>query len=188
MSTAEETEQHVPAERIVQGIRRLRGHQVMLDQDLAVLYGVETRALVQAVSRNRDRFPSDFMFQLTRQEFRNLRSQPVMTSWGGRRSLPLAFTEQGVSMLSSVLRSPRAVQVNIEVMRTFVRLRGMLESNADLKQKFEALEERYDEQFRVVFDAIRRLMAPATSSARRRIGFAPSRDAKQAEPGLKGAD
>lgn len=142
MSTAEETERHVPAERIVQGIRRLRGHQVILDQDLAVLYGVETRALVQAVSRNRDRFPSDFMFQLTRQEFRNLRSQPVTSSWGGRRSLPLAFTEQGVSMLSSVLRSPRAVQVNIEVMRTFVRLRGMLEGNADLKQKFEALEER----------------------------------------------
>lgn len=174
MSTAEETEKHLPAERIAQGIRTLRGHKVMLDQDLAVLYGVETRALVQAVRRNRDRFPSDFMFQLTRQEFRNLRSQPVMSSWGGRRSLPRAFTEQGVSMLSSVLRSPRAVQVNIEIMRTFVRLRRMLQSNADLRQKFEALEERYDEQFRVVFEAIRRLMAPAASSARRKIGFAPA--------------
>ena len=188
MSTAERTELVVPAERIAPAIRLLRGHRVMLDQDLAVLYGVQTRALVQAVRRNRGRFPPDFMFQLTRQEFGNLRSQSVMSSWGGRRSLPLAFTEQGVSMLSSVLRSPRAVQVNIEVMRTFVRLRQMLQGNADLQQKLEALEERYDEQFRVVFEAIRRPMAPAASSARRKIGFAPSRESKQTEPGSKGAD
>lgn len=187
MSTAERTEPVIPAERIARGIRLLRGHRVMLDQDLAVLYGVETRALVQAVRRDRGRFPRAFMFQLTQQEFGNLRSQSVMSSWGGRRFLPLAFTEQGVSMLSSVLRSPRAVQVNIEVMRTFVRLREMLQSNADLKEKLEALEERYDEQFRVVFEAIRRLMGPA-ASARRKIGFAPSRESTQTEPGSKGAD
>lgn len=188
MTTAERPEPAVQAERIARGIRLLRGHRVMLDQDLAVLYGVETRGLVQAVRRNRSRFPADFMFQLTRQEFGNLRSQSVMSSWGGRRSLPLAFTEQGVSMLSSVLRSPRAVQVNIEVMRTFVRLREMLQGNADLKQKLEALEERYDERFRVVFEAIRRLTAPAASSAGRKIGFAPSRESKQTEPGSEGAD
>ena len=123
VSTAARTAPTVSAERIARGIRLLRGQKVMLDGDLASLYGVETRTLVQAVKRNQDRFPSDFMFELTRTEFRNLRSQSVMPSWGGRRSLPLAFTEQGVSMLSSVLRSQRAVQVNIEIMRAFVGLR-----------------------------------------------------------------
>ncbi len=156
----------------------------MLDGDLASLYGVETRTLVQAVKRNQDRFASDFMFELTRTEFRNLRSQSVMPSWGGRRSLPLAFTEQGVSMLSSVLRSQRAVQVNIEIMRAFVGLRRILQSNTELERKLEALEDKYDEQFRVIFDAIRRLMAPVVPPSRRQIGFAPDRDSRKGETGL----
>ena len=184
MSTAARTAPTVSAERIARGIRLLRGQKVMLDGDLASLYGVETRTLVQAVKRNQDRFPSDFMFELTRTEFRNLRSQSVMPSWGGRRSLPLAFTEQGVSMLSSVLRSQRAVQVNIEIMRAFVGLRRILQSNTELERKLEALEDKYDEQFRVIFDAIRRLMAPVVPPSRRQIGFAPDRDSRKGETGL----
>ncbi|MBI4706047.1 MAG: ORF6N domain-containing protein [Deltaproteobacteria bacterium] len=145
----------------------------MLDADLAALYGVETRDLVQAVKRNIERFPDDFMFQLTAGELDLLRSQFVISKpggRGGRRSLPYAFTEQGVAMLSSVLRSPRAVQVNIEIMRAFVRLRQMLQSNADLARKLAALERKYDAQFKAVFSAIRRLMAPAVKP-KRRIGF-----------------
>jgi hypothetical protein len=162
----------VPAERIERSILSIRGHRVMIDSDLAKLYGVETRALVQAVQRNRERFPDDFMFQLTREEFDHLRSQSVISSlgWGGRRYPPYAFTEQGVAMLSSVLRSERAVQVNIEIMRAFVRLREMLASHAELARKLDALEKKYDAQFRVVFDAIRQLMAPPEPK-RRRIGF-----------------
>lgn len=133
----------------------------MVDADLAGLYGVETRALTQAVRRNRDRFPDDFMFQLTDEEFEDLRSQTVITSqWGGRRTRPYVFTEQGVAMLSSVLRSDRAVQVNIEIMRAFVRLRRLLASNAELERRLDELEERYDQQFRAVFDTIRELMRP----------------------------
>ncbi|OGL64775.1 MAG: DNA-binding protein [Candidatus Tectomicrobia bacterium RIFCSPLOWO2_12_FULL_69_37] len=142
----------------------------MLDADLAALYGVDTRSLVQAVKRNLGRFPADFMFQLTSEEFDNLRSQFVISSWGGRRSSPYAFTEQGVSMLSSVLKSRRAVQVNVEIMRTFVRLRQMLASHADLARKLDTLEKRYDAQFKAVFDAIRQLMAPPEPK-RKRIGF-----------------
>lgn len=143
-----------------------------VDRDLAELYGVETRTLVQAVRRNSDRFPPDFMFQLTKEEFDHLRSQFVISSvsWGGRRYPPYAFTDQDVAMLSSVLRSERAVQVNIEIMRAFVRLRQMLTSDAELARKLEALEEKYDAQFKVVFDAIRELMAPPAPK-RRRIGF-----------------
>jgi hypothetical protein len=150
----------------------VRGERVMLDADLAVLYEVETRALVQAVKRNRDRFPADFMFQLTDAEAAILRSQSVTSSagHGGRRFTPYAFTEQGVAMLSSVLRSGRAVRVNVEIMRAFVRLRTMLAGNADLARKLDALERKYDAQFKVVFDAIRELMAPP-SKARRSIGF-----------------
>lgn len=162
-----------PIERIERAILVLRGHKVILDADLATMYRVETRELVQAVKRNIDRFPDDFMFQLTTDEFVRLRSQSVTskpTGRGGRRVAPYAFTEQGVAMLSSVLRSPRAVQVNIEIMRAFVRLRQMLQTNADLARKLAALEKKYDAQFRVVFDAIRDLMAP-TPKARRRIGF-----------------
>jgi hypothetical protein len=149
----------------------VRGHKVLLDKDLAQLYGVMTRALNKAVSRNLDRFPDDFMFSLTREEFRNLMFQNGTSSWGGRRKLPRAFTEQGVAMLSSVLRSPRAVRVNIEIMRAFVRLRQILASHAGLAKRLEELEQKYDAQFRVVFDAIRELMAPLPEPPRKRIGF-----------------
>jgi hypothetical protein len=151
----------------------LRGERVLLDADLAALYGVDTGSLVRAVKRNRARFPSDFMFQLTAEEFAILRSQSGISSssHGGRRYAPYAFTEHGVAMLSAVLHSPRAVQVSIEVVRAFVRLRAMLTGNADLARKVAALEKRYDAQFKVVFDAIRELMAPP-ATGRRPIGFA----------------
>ncbi len=125
----------------------IRGEKVILDADLAKLYGVDTKVIVQAVKRNKDRFPSDFMFQLSQVEFSDLRSQFVTSTWGGRRYPPYAFTEQGVAMLSSVLRSSRAVAVNIEIMRTFVKLRRLLDSNDKLRKKLEALEQKYDEQF-----------------------------------------
>jgi ORF6N domain len=150
----------------------LRGHRVLLDEALASLYGVEVKALNQAVRRNIERFPGDFMFQLTSEEARVLRSQTVTSNVGsgGRRYLPRAFTEQGVAMLSSVLRSRRAAQVNIEIMRAFVRLRQMMQDNGALSRKLAALESRYDAQFKTVFDAIRELMAPP-ANAKRRIGF-----------------
>jgi len=163
----------VPVERIESSILVLRGHRVILDADLATMYGVDTRELVQAVKRNTERFPADFMFQLTAEEFERLRSQSVTSKpagRGGRRVAPYAFTEQGVAMLSSVLHSPRAVQVNIEIMRAFVRLRQMLQQNADLARKLAALEKKYDTQFKVVFDAIRELMTPPVKP-KRRIGF-----------------
>ena len=161
----------VSAERIESCILFIRGHKVMLDRDLSQLYGVSTKVFNQAVRRNKDRFPPDFMFQLTIQEFRSLRSQIVTSNKrGGRRYRPYAFTEQGVAMLSSVLRSKRAVQVNIEIMRAFVRLREMIASHKDLARKLEALEKRYDAQFKVVFDAIRELMT-SPPSKKRRIGF-----------------
>ncbi len=161
----------VPTERIEKSVLLIRGQKVMLDADLARLYGVKTRALVQAVKRNTERSPGDFMFQLTDHEFEILRSQSVISShWGGRRYPPYAFTEQGVAMLSSVLRSKRAVLVNIEIMRAFVRLRSMLASHAELAAKVAALEKKYDERFKVVFDAIRQLMEPP-QPRRKRIGF-----------------
>jgi hypothetical protein len=161
----------VPVERIEKRIFVVRGHNVMLSGDLAGLYEVEPRALIQAVKRNIERFPDDFMFQLTDAEFRGLRSQIVMSSWGGIRRPPYAFTEQGVAMLSSVLRSKRAVRVNVEIMRAFVRLRAMAGSIDELRQRVDALETRYDTQFKIVFDAIRELMAPPPSEAKRSIGF-----------------
>jgi len=166
------TEQRLVSVALIErGILIVRGHRVMLDEYLASLYGVEVKVLNQAVKRNVERFPADFMFQLTAEEAQNLRSQTVTSSsWGGRRYLPLAFTEQGVAMLSSVLRSERAVRVNIEIMRAFVRLRQVLQSNAALAQKLAALERKYDAQFKVVFDAIRELMEPP-AKAQRRIGF-----------------
>lgn len=160
-----------PAERIERSIFVLRGEKVILDADIAELYGVQTKVLVQAVKRNLDRFPPDFMFQLTPEEADNLRSQSVTSSWGGRRSLPYAFSEQGVAMLSSVLRSERAVQINIEVMRVFVRLRRMMSTREDLIRRLDEMEQRYDEQFKVVFDALRQLMAAAP---RKQIGFKSS--------------
>jgi hypothetical protein len=162
----------VPVERIERAILLIRRQKVMLDADLATLYEVETKALVRAVKRNRDRFPEDFLFQLTPAEFDELKAHLGSTrSWGGRRYLPYAFTEQGVAMLSSVLRSPRAVRVNIEIMRAFVRLRELLTSNAELARKLEALEKKYDAQFKVVFEAIRELMAPPAPEKKGRIGF-----------------
>ncbi len=163
----------VPQERIEKAILLIRGHKVMLDQDLAELYEVETRVLVQAVKRNRRRFPADFKFQLSKQEFERLRSQFVTSSsWGGRRHPPYVFTEQGVAMLSSVLRSPRAIDVNIEIMRAFVRLREMVASHKELARKLEELEKKYDAQFQVVFEAIRRLMTPPPLPEKKgRIGF-----------------
>lgn len=152
----------------------LRGERVMLDADLAALYGVETRALVQAVKRNAARFPPDFMFQLSQEEDAILRSQIVTSSrsHGGRRTRAYAFTELGVAMLSSVLRSPRAVMVNIEIMRAFVRLRRLLATNADLARRLAKLEKKYDAKFRVVFEAIQELMAPP-KKPKQPIGFRP---------------
>lgn len=161
----------IPVNRIERAILLIRRQKVILDADLATLYGVETRVLVQAVKRNLERFPEDFMFQLSSEEFTILRSQSVTSSnWGGRRYPPYAFTEQGVAMLSSVLRSPRAIQVNIEIMRAFIRLRQMLASHAELARKLDTLENKYDAQFKEVFDAIRQLMAPSEPK-RRAIGF-----------------
>jgi len=132
----------------------------MLDRDLAVLYGVPTKVLKQSVKRNIERFPEDFMFELSLHEASNLRSQIVTSSLkhGGERYLPYAFTEQGVAMLSTVLRSPQAIQVNVVIMRTFVKIRQMITTHEDLRLKLDALESRYDEQFKIVFDAMRRLM------------------------------
>lgn len=161
----------VPAERIEKAILLIRSQKVILDADLAALYEVETRVLVQAVKRNLERFPEDFMFQLTQEEFAILRSQIVTSSdWGGRRYPPYAFTEQGVAMLSSVLRSQRAIHVNIEIMRAFIRLRQMLASHAELARKLDAMEKKYDAQFKVVFETIRQLMAPPEPK-RRPVGF-----------------
>ncbi len=164
----------------------IRGQKVMLDADLVELYEVETKVLNQAVKRNLERFPEDFMFQLTADEYAalmsqsdtsSLRSQIVTsnntTGRGGRRSLPYASTEQGVSMLSSVLRSDLAIQVNIAIMRAFVQLRQMLASNAELSQKLVALEKKYDIKFRAVFEAIHELMTPLEPKKKRPIGFAP---------------
>ena len=169
MSTAKKTT--IPLSRIKNSIFMIREEKVILDQDLAIMYGVDTKVLVQAVKRNIDRFPEDFMFQLSNDEFMNLRSQIVTSSWGGRRTPPYAFTEQGVAMLSSVLKSKRAVQVNIEIMRTFVSLRKMLASHKDLARKLATLEKKYDSQFKLIFDAIRHIMAPEDPPKRRQIGF-----------------
>jgi hypothetical protein len=181
----------LPAERIEQSILVIRGHRVMLDADLAVLYGVTTKRLNEQVRRNRARFPEDFMFQLSSEEVRSLRAQFATSNKGrgGRRYAPYAFTEQGVAMLSTVLNSERAILVNIEIMRAFVRLRQMLASNAELARELDALEKKYDAQFKVVFDAIRQLMSPpeprktknrlygegTSRSVRKGLGFSFSR-------------
>lgn len=163
----------IPIERIYSKIFIIRGRKVMLDRDLAMLYGVETRSLVQAVARNKERFPKDFMFQLEQKEFSNLRSQFVMSSskHGGLRRLPYVFTEQGVAMLSSVLRSDTAILVNIQVIRAFVQMRELIKSNRELLLKIESLEIRYDRQFKIVFDAIRSLMKEDDSQKPNEIGF-----------------
>lgn len=157
-------------ERIERRIYHIRGQKVLLSHDLAQLYEVEPRVLMQAVKRNIDRFPEDFMFQLTDDESQILKSQIVISSWGGSRSTPYAFTEQGVAMLSSVLKSKRAVQVNIEIMRAFVRLREMLVSEFDLNERFEAFELRVNDQFTIVFEMIDKLSAHSAKT-NRTIGF-----------------
>jgi hypothetical protein len=162
----------IPRERIERSILLIRGHKVMLDADLAALYGVNTRALNQAVKRNIARFPSDFAFQLTQSEFDALRSQFVTSKGrGGRRYLPYAFTENGLAMLSSVLNSDRAIQVNIAIMRVFTRLRELLASHADLLRRLDEIEKKYDRQFRVVFDAIRELMEAPEEPPKAPMGF-----------------
>lgn len=162
----------IPSERIEKTIYLIRGEKVMLDRDLALLYGVETKVLNRAVKRNLQRFPADFMLQLTSEEADSLRCQ-IGTSnkgRGGRRYLPYVFTEQGVAMLSTVLNSERAILVNIEIMRAFVKLRQMLASNAELARRLDELESKYDKQFRVVFDAIRQLMTTPVRN-HKEIGF-----------------
>ncbi|MFT3868634.1 MAG: ORF6N domain-containing protein [Nibricoccus sp.] len=189
----------IPVEQIDSRILLVRGQKVLLDRDLALLYGVETKAVNQAVKRNPERFPTDFMFQLTEAEYgallksqfvtskgesntkslegNNILRSQIVTSKGssrsgGRRYSPFVFTEQGVAMLSGLLNSPRAVQVNIEIMRAFVRMRQMLTEHADLGRKLKALEKKYDAQFKVVFEAINELMEPVDEEdAAKEIGF-----------------
>jgi ORF6N domain-containing protein len=174
------TEKAVLLTRIENRILIVRGHKVMLDRDLADLYGVTTANLNKAVSRNLDRFPSDFMLRLTKQEVTNLKFHFGTSSWGGTRKLPRVFTEHGVAMLSSVLRSKRAVQVNIAVMRTFAKLRQLLISHKDLARKLDDMEKKYDVKFRIVFDALRELMR-VPDSQRRKIGFKTSGDHSQVD-------
>jgi hypothetical protein len=163
----------VPVERVERSILLIRGQKVILDADLATLYEVSTKRLNEQVRRNRNRFPPDFMFQLTREEFAILRSQFATSSsdWGGRRSLPYVFSEHGTIMAANILNSERADAVSVTVVRAFIRLREMLASHVDLARKLEELETRYDVQFRQVFDAIRALMGPPGAPPRERIGF-----------------
>jgi len=165
-------------EEIQQYILFVRGEKAMFDSHLAILYGVQTKVLIQAVKRNIVRFPIDFMFQLTQDEFQDLRSQNVTSNWGGRRYLPYVFTEQGVAMLSTVLHSKQAIEVNIEIMRAFVRLRQLTESHKEFRQKIQALEKKYDKNFKIIFEAIHQLMIPTTPSKKRSIGFHPWDDNK----------
>jgi len=151
-------------------IHIIRGHKVMLDRALAELYGIETKRLKEQVKRNIDRFPEDFMFELTKSERDNLRSHFATSSWGGSRYAPMAFTEQGVAMLSSVLNSERAIQVNIQIMRAFTMLRQMIFSHDELREKIEAMEKKYDGQFRIVFEAIKELL-DIKSKPKKKIGF-----------------
>ncbi len=167
----------VSAQVIEQKIFLIRRQKVMMSAHLAELYGVRPKIMIQAIKRNKSRFPADFMFQLTQQEFLNLKSQFVTSSWGGlRRAYPYAFTEQDVAMLSSVLRSKRAIQVNIAIMRAFVKLREILSAHKELAQKLGELErkiENHDSQIEAIFDAIRKLMAPPPGKPKGKIGFYP---------------
>ena len=162
----------IPTHGIEQQIFLIRKHKVMIDSHLAELYQVPTKVLNQAMKRHEKRFPKDFMFRLTAEEVSNLKSRVAISNWGGRRYLPLAFTEQGVAMLSSILNSERAIQVNIEIMRAFVRLRRILAAHKNLARRLDQLEKKYDIQFKVVFDAIRELMAQP-EKPRKVIGFHP---------------
>ena len=164
-------------EGIENKILLIRGHRVIMDKDLAMLYGVDTRDLNKAVNRNLDRFPDDFMFQLNYEEFKNLMFHFGTSSWGGTRKLPRAFTEQGVAMLSSVLRSKKAIRVNIAIMRAFVRIKSILATHKELAGKLKELEEKidkHDKDILVIFEAIRQLMAPPPSKDRIITGFKPT--------------
>lgn len=161
----------VPIELIASKIYLMRSVKVMLDRDLAELYGVETKVLKQAVRRNIDRFPADFIFELTKEENQSLRSQNVTLKRGQHsKYLPFAFTEQGVAMLSSVLKSDRAIQVNIQIMRAFTQLRKMLSTHEDLKRKIESMEKKYDQQFQIVFEAIKQLLSEE-DKPKKKIGY-----------------
>jgi len=163
----------ISVESITSRIYFIRGFKVMLDKDLAELYGVETRVLKQAVKRNNERFPEDFMFSLTNQDVRNLTSQIVISSWGGSRHPPMAFTEQGVAMLSSVLNSKQAIEVNIAIMRTFVKMREIMATNKEFAEKLKSIEEQlseHDEQFHMVFEAIKQLLQD-NEKPKKKIGF-----------------
>jgi hypothetical protein len=161
----------VPIEVIEKKILLIGGQKVMLDSDLAALYGVTTKRLNEQVRRNLKRFPTDFMYQLSREEFESLRSHfATSSSWGGRRTPPYVFTEQGIAMLSSVLNSNRAIDVNIQIMRTFVKLREMISTHKDLAKKLSDLEKKYDGQFQIVFEAIRQLIE-VEEKPKRKIGF-----------------
>ncbi len=158
-------------EKMASLIYVLRGKRVMIDSDLANIYNVETRVLNQVVTRNRERFPNDFMFQLTKTEFDNLKSQNVMSSWGGRRSLPYVFTEHGLLMLASVLKSEIAIKASLNIVRAFVKLRELLASNKELARKIEELEQNYDKQFKIIFTAIRQLMQQPEKTKRKSLGY-----------------
>ena len=160
----------VRLETILPSVFVVRGIKAMLDSDLATLYGVETRQLNQAVKRNADRFPEDFMFQLDNREYEILKSQSVTSSWGGRRTMPYAFTEQGIAMLSSVLKSQTAIEVNIAIMRAFVQMRQMLTETSDLKLTIASLRAEYDEKFDIVFQALDQILAMDTKDSKP-IGF-----------------
>lgn len=160
----------VPQETIEGKILLIRSKKVMLDRDLAMLYGITTGNLNKAVSRNLERFPEDFMFRLAREEFNNLKFQYGISSWGGTRKMPRVFTEHGILMLSSVLNSPRAIQVNIQIMRTFSKLREMILSHKELQRKIEAMEKKYDYQFKIVFDAMKKLLEQP-EKPKGKIGF-----------------
>jgi len=159
----------ISLEVIVAKIWEIRGKKVMLDSDLAKLYEVSTKVLIQAVKRNIRRFPADFMYQLTKKEVASLRSQFVTSKRGGRRYLPYVFTQEGVAMLSSVLNSERAIMVNIQIMRAFTQLRRMLLTNRDLRRKIEEMERKYNKQFAIVFEAIKQLLEPPKQT--RAVGF-----------------
>lgn len=169
----------IAVEVIATKILLIRGKRAMLDRDLAKLYEVDTSQLTRQVRRNIDRFPEDFMFQLTKQELQNLMCQFGTSSWGGTRKLPYAFTEQGVAMLSGVLHSKRAIQVNIQIMRAFIQLKRMLLTNTNLRRKIEEIERKYDKQFAIVFQAIKQLLEPPPEKEKKIIGFRVYSDPKK---------
>ena len=165
----------MPVEKIQKKIFFIRGEKVMLDKDLAELYQVETRILIQAVKRNRGRFPAEFMFQVSNEEFKSLISQIVISKRGGTRKLPYAFTQEGVAMLSSVLKSERAIKVNIQIIKTFVQLRKLAITHVDLHKKIDEMEKKYDAQFQVVFQSLRQLLDGSRGKMKKVHGFIPDR-------------